>query len=105
MMHSMQGVSYSHFRAAPPAAAAVAAAPLAGIGSRRVALFVEPSPFSHVSGMKNRFECLIKHLREAGDEVRLVRCLMPPALKPDSHYASEHALHTSHVKVRLPISC
>lgn len=29
----------------------------------RVAVFVEPSPFSHVSGMKNRFECLIKGLR------------------------------------------
>lgn len=29
----------------------------------------EPSPFSHVSGMKNRFECLIKGLRAAGDEV------------------------------------
>lgn len=35
----------------------------------RVAIFVEPSPFSHVSGMKNRFECLIKGLREAGDQV------------------------------------
>ncbi|KAG1669900.1 hypothetical protein FOA52_002426 [Chlamydomonas sp. UWO 241] len=35
----------------------------------KVAIFVEPSPFSHVSGMKNRFECLIKCLRDAGDEV------------------------------------
>jgi hypothetical protein len=35
-------------------------------------LFVEPSPFSHISGMKNRFECLIKTLREAGDEVMVV---------------------------------
>jgi sulfoquinovosyltransferase len=34
-----------------------------------VAIFVEPSPFSHISGMKNRFESLIRHLREAGDEV------------------------------------
>lgn len=32
-------------------------------------LLQEPSPFSHVSGMKNRFECLIKGLREAGDDV------------------------------------
>lgn len=30
---------------------------------RKVAIFVEPSPFSHVSGMKNRFECLIQGLR------------------------------------------
>jgi sulfoquinovosyltransferase len=35
----------------------------------KVALFVEPSPFSHISGMKNRFESLIKGLREAGDDV------------------------------------
>ncbi len=36
---------------------------------RKVAIFVEPSPFSHISGMKNRFECLIKGLRNAGDDV------------------------------------
>lgn len=40
-----------------------------GLQSRKVAIFVEPSPFSHISGMKNRFESLIKHLREYGDEV------------------------------------
>jgi hypothetical protein len=39
---------------------------------QRVALFVEPSPFSHISGMKNRFESLIKTLREAGDDVMVV---------------------------------
>jgi hypothetical protein len=39
---------------------------------RKVALFVEPSPFSHISGMKNRFESLIKTLREAGDEVMVI---------------------------------
>lgn len=33
---------------------------------------MEPSPFSHISGMKNRFESLIKTLREAGDEVMVV---------------------------------
>jgi hypothetical protein len=38
----------------------------------KVAIFVEPSPFSHISGMKNRFESLIKTLREAGDEVMVV---------------------------------
>ena len=40
--------------------------------ARRVAIFVEPSPFSHISGMKNRFESLIKGLREAGDDVMVV---------------------------------
>ena len=36
---------------------------------RRVAVMVEPSPFSHVSGMRNRFLKLIEGLRAAGDEV------------------------------------
>lgn len=37
---------------------------------RRVAIFVEPSPFSHVSGMKNRFLRLIEDLAHTGDDVR-----------------------------------
>lgn len=44
----------------------------AGGSPKRVAIFVEPSPFSHVSGMKNRFECLIKGLREMDTEVTVV---------------------------------
>ncbi|RAL50566.1 hypothetical protein DM860_014508 [Cuscuta australis] len=39
---------------------------------RRVALFVEPSPFAYVSGYKNRFQNFIKYLREMGDEVMVV---------------------------------
>ncbi|WIA33616.1 hypothetical protein OEZ86_006739 [Tetradesmus obliquus] len=35
----------------------------------KVAIFVEPSPFSHISGMKNRFESLIKNLKDQGDDV------------------------------------
>lgn len=72
---------------------------------RRVAIFVEPSPFSHVSGMKNRFECLIQGLRgmlqaksslchlslpavekhccaELGDDVTVVT----PDINPPKHY-------------------
>ncbi|KAG2435904.1 hypothetical protein HXX76_007099 [Chlamydomonas incerta] len=48
----------------------------------KVALFVEPSPFSHISGMKNRFQCLIRNLREAGDEVRV--------FTPDPHAPSDY---------------
>lgn len=51
--------------------AAAASAP-AQFTPKKVAIFVEPSPFSHISGMKNRFESLIKTLREAGDEVMVV---------------------------------
>ncbi|BAT84163.1 Sulfoquinovosyl transferase [Vigna angularis] len=39
---------------------------------RRIALFVEPSPFAYVSGYKNRFQNFIKCLREMGDEVMVV---------------------------------
>ncbi|XP_020107898.1 sulfoquinovosyl transferase SQD2-like [Ananas comosus] len=41
-------------------------------GPRRIALFVEPSPFAYISGYKNRFQNFIKHLREMGDEVMVV---------------------------------
>ncbi|EOY07276.1 Sulfoquinovosyldiacylglycerol 2 [Theobroma cacao] len=41
-------------------------------GPRRIALFVEPSPFSYVSGYKNRFQNFIRYLREMGDEVMVV---------------------------------
>ncbi|KAH8506007.1 hypothetical protein H0E87_013005 [Populus deltoides] len=39
---------------------------------RRIALFIEPSPFAYVSGYKNRFQNFIKYLREMGDEVMVV---------------------------------
>ena len=45
----------------------------------KVAVFVEPSPFSHISGMKIRFLNLIKGLRDIGDEVTVVTpCISPP---------------------------
>ncbi|KAK8617242.1 hypothetical protein V6N13_080160 [Hibiscus sabdariffa] len=43
-----------------------------GSRPRRIALFVEPSPFSYVSGYKNRFQNFIRYLREMGDEVMVV---------------------------------
>eukprot|EP00250_Pteridium_aquilinum_P013872 c21626_g1_i2 orf=265-1827(-) len=39
---------------------------------RRIALFVEPSPFAYISGYKNRFENFIRYLKEMGDEVIVV---------------------------------
>lgn len=59
-------------RASPSAAESASAPASASYTPRKVALFVEPSPFSHISGMKNRFESLIKNLREAGDDVIVV---------------------------------
>uniref|UniRef100_A0ACD5U919 Uncharacterized protein n=1 Tax=Avena sativa TaxID=4498 RepID=A0ACD5U919_AVESA len=50
----------------PPPASEVDSRP------RRIALFVEPSPFAYVSGYKNRFQNFIKYLREMGDEVIVV---------------------------------
>lgn len=44
-----------------------------------MAIFVEPSPFTHVSGMKIRFTNLIKGLRDIGDDVTVVTpCINPP---------------------------
>lgn len=46
---------------------------------KNVFVFIEPSPFSHVSGMKIRFSNLIKGLREVGDDVTVVTpCINPP---------------------------
>lgn len=56
---------------------------------RKVAIFVEPSPFSHVSGMKNRFECLIQGLRELGDDVTVVT----PDVNPPKHYFGARVLN------------
>mmetsp|Transcript_12544 Transcript_12544/g.37669 ORF Transcript_12544/g.37669 Transcript_12544/m.37669 type:complete len:523 (-) Transcript_12544:480-2048(-) len=53
-----------------------------GTERRRVAIFVEPSPFSHVSGMKNRFETLIQGLRAAGDDVMV----FTPDRSPPAEY-------------------
>eukprot|EP00186_Timspurckia_oligopyrenoides_P000460 CAMPEP_0182444150 /NCGR_PEP_ID=MMETSP1172-20130603/2697_1 /TAXON_ID=708627 /ORGANISM="Timspurckia oligopyrenoides, Strain CCMP3278" /LENGTH=417 /DNA_ID=CAMNT_0024639651 /DNA_START=216 /DNA_END=1466 /DNA_ORIENTATION=+ len=39
---------------------------------RRVAIVVEPTPFTHVSGYSNRFKTLLKYLNEAGDEVMVI---------------------------------
>ena len=50
---------------------------------RKVAIFVEPSPFSHVSGMKNRFECLIQGLRGR---------LLPSILVQKRHFELERAI-------------
>lgn len=54
----------------------------AGDKPKKICLFVEPSPFSHVSGMKNRFQSLIKNLRQEGDEVLVVT----PDPKPPKEY-------------------
>lgn len=39
---------------------------------RRVALLVEPSPFTHTSGYSNRFKNLLLQLRDAGDSVLVI---------------------------------
>lgn len=39
---------------------------------KRICIFVEPSPFTYVSGYKNRFTSMIKYLVEAGCEVMVV---------------------------------
>ncbi|CAM9781594.1 unnamed protein product [Ectocarpus sp. 12 AP-2014] len=38
----------------------------------KVALLVEPSPFTHISGYSNRFREMLKFLSKAGDEVEIL---------------------------------
>jgi len=39
---------------------------------RKVALIIEPTPFTHVSGYSNRFKTLLQYLGEAGDQVLVI---------------------------------
>ena len=39
---------------------------------KKVAVFVEPSPFTYVCGYQNRFCNLIRHLRDANTEVLVI---------------------------------
>ncbi|KAF0931512.1 hypothetical protein E2562_004625 [Oryza meyeriana var. granulata] len=55
-----------------PASSDTAASSSLDSRPRRIALFVEPSPFAYVSGYKNRFQNFIKYLREMGDEVIVI---------------------------------
>jgi sulfoquinovosyltransferase len=55
---------------------------------KRVCIFVEPSPFSHVSGMKNRFLRLIENLVELGDDVVVVT----PDRDPPATYAGARVI-------------
>ena len=55
---------------------------------RRIVVFVEPSPFSHVSGMKNRFLRLIENLTELGDDVVVIT----PDRNPPAEYAGAEVI-------------
>eukprot|EP00871_Galdieria_phlegrea_P000678 jgi/Galph1/1610/GphlegSOOS_G294.1 len=39
---------------------------------RRIAMVIEPSPFTHISGYSNRFIETLRYLKEAGDEVIII---------------------------------
>lgn len=46
--------------------------PVSPNAPKRICIFVEPSPFTYVSGYKNRFTTMIKYLVAAGCEVLVV---------------------------------
>ena len=46
--------------------------PLATEPPLKVLLMVEPTPFNYVSGYANRFKEMLKFLRQAGDDVRVL---------------------------------
>ena len=65
------------------------------------AMLQEPSPFSHVSGMKNRFECLIQGLRAAGDDVMV----FTPDRNPPRKYFGAKARAPPVYAVSPPCAC
>jgi len=46
--------------------------PLEQHPKRKVALFVEPTPFTHVSGYSNRFKEMLKFLQQGGDDAEVL---------------------------------
>lgn len=46
--------------------------PLKRHAARKICLMVEPTPFTHVSGYANRFQEMLKFLRQAGDDVHIL---------------------------------
>ena len=48
------------------------APPLKRNPPRKICLFVEPTPFTHVSGYANRFNEMLKYLSKAGDDVEIL---------------------------------
>lgn len=48
------------------------APPLRRHRPRRIALMVEPTPFTHVSGYSNRFKEMLRYLSKAGDQVEIL---------------------------------
>lgn len=46
--------------------------PLKSLPPRKVALMVEPTPFSYVSGYSNRYNEMLRYLKDAGDDVSIV---------------------------------
>lgn len=48
------------------------APPLRRHKPRKIALMVEPTPFTHVSGYANRFSEMLKFLAKAGDDVKVL---------------------------------
>ena len=46
--------------------------PLDSAPGRRVALLVEPTPFTHVSGYSNRFKEMLRFLKAGGDEAEVI---------------------------------
>lgn len=65
---------------------------------KRICIFVEPSPFTYVSGYKNRFTSMIKYLVEAGCEVLVVTT---GARSGQCLHSFERALGELHAPARI----
>ncbi len=59
--------------------------PLRRTKPRKIALFIEPTPFTHVSGYANRFKELLRFLSKAGDNVEIVTTEIESKVKQQSN--------------------
>ena len=97
-MSSLHKNDYNHlyptetsplFASASSAAAEVP--PLKRNPPRNVALLIEPTPFTHVSGYSNRFKEMLRFLKKAGDNVDIltVDTKTPKEELPDEAFGYE----------------
>ncbi|CAD7700871.1 unnamed protein product [Ostreobium quekettii] len=83
-------------------------APMAAAAPKRVAVFVEPSPFTYVCGYKNRYCNMIRHLVEEGCEVLVVttgKGVSAPGTDTSAYRDAPENYHGARVVSSFAIGC
>lgn len=72
------------------------APPLRRHKPRKIALMVEPTPFTHVSGYANRFNEMLRYMSKAGDNVRVLT--VDGKTDPDKLPTRKHGYKIEHTQ-------